>query len=101
MPICRDHNQNRLTDRLFSGVAEDSFSTSVPACDYSIEVFAYDCVVAGLNDRGQPIQSFLTFAKRGFDFFDHCNVAVNLNYGVIREQLKPALHNDLATILTD
>jgi hypothetical protein len=90
-----------LTNRLLGSVAEDTFRTPIPTCDDAIEVLAYDCIVTGLDDRCQPIQSLLTFAKSSFDLFDHRNVAINLKYGVITEQLHPAVYNDFAAILAD
>jgi hypothetical protein len=67
LPILRYHKSNGLTDCLAGGVAENSFSTAVPASDDAVEVFAHNRIVAGIDYGGQPTQLLLAFAKRRLD----------------------------------
>src|SRR5262245_47514852 len=99
--ILWNDNCDGLTNRLFGSIAEDAFGTSIPACDNAINVLAYNCIVTGLHNRCQKIQSLLTFAKHSFDLFDRRNVAIDLKYGVIAEQLHSAVYNDFVAILAD
>src|ERR1700733_103428 len=50
MPVLRNHKGDGLADRLFRRIAKDPFGARVPACDDAIEVFAYDCVVAEIDN---------------------------------------------------
>ncbi len=61
-----NQNQEGLADDLFSQVAENPFRPLVPTCDDAIKVFAYDCVIAGLDDGCEPAGLLLTFAQRSF-----------------------------------
>jgi len=50
----RDQDGYRLADDLVSEVAEDTLCTLVPACDDAIEVLTYYCIIAGLDNGGEP-----------------------------------------------
>jgi len=66
LPVLRDDHRDGLADRFFGSIAEDALRTPIPTRDYAVEVLAYDCVVAGLDDGCQPTQSLFAFAKRCF-----------------------------------
>jgi hypothetical protein len=65
-PVGRYEDRDRLADDLFGEVAENPLCTLVPACDDAIKVFAYDCVITGLDDGCEPAGLLLTFAQRSF-----------------------------------
>src|SRR4051794_1848642 len=47
------------TDYLFRGVAEQPLRPPIPTLDDAVEVFAYNRVVRGLNDRCKPLRTLL------------------------------------------
>src|SRR5690349_5638704 len=66
LPVSRNQNRNRSTNRLFGSVAEDALSTAIPACNGAVEIFSYNCVVTGFNDgceRTRLLVGELTFGQ--------------------------------------
>src|ERR1700758_1174707 len=100
VPVFGNDNCNGTTNRLLGSVAEDTLGPFIPACDDAIEVLAYNRVVAGLDDGGQPAQSLFSFAKGAFDLLAFGDVAINLKHRAVSKQLHPAVHTDFVTILT-
>ena len=90
-----------LTNRLFGSVAENTLGTPIPARDNSVEVFAHDRVVTGLDDRCQPAQSLLAFSKLSFNLFALGNVAIDFKHNVVAEQLHPTVYKDLVSVLAE
>ena len=106
--VFRNNNRDRLANCFFGSVAEDALCAFIPAYDNAIEILAYDYVIARLHDRRNPTQSLFTFAQRVLELLALVderlglhNVAIDLKYGVVAEQLHPAVHNDFVAILAD
>ena len=97
LSICGNNNGNGLTDRLCGSVAEDTLGASVPACDYAVEVLAYDRVIARFDDGRQPTQLLLTFAKGIFDLLAVGNIAIDFEHSVV-QQLHPAVDDDFPPV---
>ena len=54
VPVLRDEAEDRLSDDLRGGVAEDPLGGGIPAGHHPLERLADDCVVRGGHDGGQP-----------------------------------------------
>lgn len=57
--IERDNQRDRPSHRFGRRVAEHSFRGLIPTRDGAIEILADDCVVGGVDDRGQQAPGFL------------------------------------------
>lgn len=49
-----NQDRNRLSDRLFGGIAEQPFGAAVPTRDDAVEIFAFDCGSL-LQNKGYPL----------------------------------------------
>ena len=76
-------------------------SAPLPACYDTVEIFAYNRVVAGLDYGGQEAQSLLTFEQRHFDLSSFSNIAIGFEYDAVIEQLHTALDNDFPATFAD
>jgi hypothetical protein len=100
LSIFGNNNGDRLTDRLSGSMAEDALGASVPACDYAVEILAYDRVVARFDDGCQPTQPLLSLVKGKFDLLAVGNIAIDLKHGVA-QQLHPAVDGNLPPVFAD
>jgi len=50
LPVLRDYDSDRLTYCLVGSVAEYALRSPVPTGDNAVEIFAYNCVVTGLDN---------------------------------------------------
>ena len=57
LAIRRDQDGDRFADNFSSRVAKEPFRFFVPTGDHLIEIYAYDRVTGGLNDRSQAAVS--------------------------------------------
>src|SRR5437762_14174625 len=57
LAIRRDQDRDRFADNFSSGVAKEPFRFFVPTGDPFIEIYAYDRVTGGLNNRSQAAVS--------------------------------------------
>src|SRR5437773_10693335 len=57
LAIRRDQDGDRFADNFSSRVAKEPFRFFVPTGDCLIEIYAYDRVTGGLNDRSQAAVS--------------------------------------------
>ena len=61
-----DQKRDRLSDSFFCCIAEDTACAFIPTRDDAIEGDADDCVIAALNNGGEPPKLLVTFSQRGF-----------------------------------
>jgi hypothetical protein len=101
LPVLWNDNRNRLANGLFGSVAKNPLGTPVPASNDAVEIFTYDGVITGVDDRRQPARSLFAFAKHKFKMLALGNVAVDFKHGAIAEQLHSAVDNDLTAVLAD
>src|SRR6202044_402481 len=74
LPVLWNDNRDGLADGLSGGVAEDTLRASIPTGDNAVEVLADNRIVTGLDNRCQPTQLLLGFAKRRFGILALGNV---------------------------
>jgi hypothetical protein len=101
LPVLRNNNRNRLAYGLFGSVAKNVLGAAVPASNNAVDIFAYDGVITGVNDRPQPTQPLFAVAKRNFNMLALGNVAVDLKHRAIAKQLHSAIYNDLTAVLAN
>src|SRR5690349_429734 len=61
VPVFRNHDQDRFTDRFRGRVAVKTLRPSVPAGDAAVEILADDGVIRGIEDGAEQEPRFFGF----------------------------------------
>ena len=100
LPVFRNHNCNGLTDRLFSGEAED---TSAPLFQLVIMPSRFLLTIASSLDSTMDARqrNRCSLSRSSASIACVGNVAIDLKHRAVAEQLHPAVYDDFAAILAE